>query len=175
MRRVFSACATGLLLFLVGASHVQAQPALADENRPGIRSIGAIVGAELDMSDNFFLFGLDARMRAFRGLEGEPRFTYHPLNGGHYIQIDANALKNLELARQTRFRPLIGMGPSIRIETPYVGDRDTRFGWNLIWGTRITMNREKGYEPFIIGQYTILHDHNDPFSIVFGASFRLGD
>lgn len=175
MKRVFSVCAIGLLLLLAGVSHAQAQPALADEDRPGIRSVGAIVGAELDMSDNFFLFGLDARMRAFRGLEGEPRFTYHPLNGGHYLQFDANALKNLNLARPGRVRPLLGMGASVRIETPYVGDRDTRFGWNLIWGARIAMNREKGYEPFIIGQYTILHGHKDPFSIVFGASFRLGD
>lgn len=174
MRQASSVCAFALLLLLAGVSPAQAQPAIADENRPGISSIGAIVGAELDMADNFFLFGLDARMRAFRGLEAEPRFTYHPLNGGHYLQFDANGLKNLELARPGRFRPLLGMGASIRIETPYVGDTETRIGWNLIWGTRIAMNREKGYEPFIIGQYTILHDHKDPFSLVFGASFRLG-
>ncbi len=126
------------------------------------------------MSDNFFLFGLDARMRSVRGLEAEPRFTYHPLNGGHYLQFDVNGLKNLDLARPGRFRPLLGMGASIRIESPYAGDSETRIGWNLIWGTRIAMNREKGYEPFIIGQYTILHDHKDPFSLVLGASFRLG-
>ena len=175
MRQAFTVCALASILLVASSVSAQAQPALSDEDRPGISSIGAIVGTELDMSDNFFLFGLDARMRAFRGLEGEPRFTFHPLNGGHYLQFDANALKNLDLARPGRFRPLLGMGAAIRIETPYVGDTETRIGWNLIWGTRIAMNREKGYEPFIIGQYTILHDHKDPFSLVFGASFRLGE
>jgi hypothetical protein len=174
MRQLFSVCAIAVVLLAGGTRTAQAQPALADEDRPGISSIGAIVGAELDMADNFFLFGLDARMRGFRGLEAEPRFTFHPLNGGHYLQFDANALKNFELARPGRFRPLIGMGAAIRLETPYVGDSEAKIGWNLIWGTRIAMNREKGYEPFIIGQYTILHDHKDPFSLVFGASFRLG-
>jgi hypothetical protein len=177
MKGLLGVCAV-VLLTLGGAATASAQPALGDDTRTGVMAAGAMVGGELDTPDNFLLFGADARWPisrwlVARGTEFEPRFTYHPLNGGHIIQLDANLLKNIRLANPGRVRPLFGIGGAIRNETYEVVGGETKLGLNLIYGARMTMDSARGYEPFVIGQYTIIQDQFNAFSIVVGASFRL--
>ncbi|MGC4083006.1 MAG: hypothetical protein QM736_13080 [Vicinamibacterales bacterium] len=150
-----------------------AQQALSDDDRTGLMSAGALVGGQLDTSDNWLLFGADLRVQLAHALEFEPRFTYQPQNGAHTIQLDANVLKNFDLARPGRFRPFMGVGGLLRRDTPDQGSSETKLGLNLISGTRIALSSSRGYEPFIAGQYSIVPDYPNAFSIVVGASFRL--
>ena len=168
--RVYTLVAVTLLGLPLAAS---AQTALSDDDRAGLMSAGALVGAVLDTPDDWLVFGADARVQIDRNLELEPRFTYQPLSGGHVIQLDANVLKNIELARPGRFRPFFGVGGTLRSLSPDRGDGETKVGLNLISGTRIALSSSSGYEPFITAQYSIVRDQFNTFSLVVGASFRL--
>jgi hypothetical protein len=168
--RVYALVAATLLGLPLVAS---AQTALADDDRNGLISAGALVGAVLDTPDDWLLFGADARVQIDRGLEIEPRFTYQPLEGAHVIQLDANLLKNFELARPGRFRPFVGVGGTLTSFSPERGEGDTKVGINLISGTRIALSSSSGYEPFFTAQYSIVRDQFNSFSLVVGASFRL--
>ena len=172
MRRLLRVCVVALALVGLPLA-ASAQTALADGDRSGVISAGALVGAKMDTPDNWLIFGADARVQVVHGLEFEPRFTYQPLGGGHTIQLDANILKNLSLARPGRFRPFFGIGGTLQKVSRDSGNGDSALGLNLIGGTRIALSGSSGYEPFIIGQYSLLHDQFNPFSIVVGASFRL--
>lgn len=171
MRRLLRACALALVaLALPTLAH--AQTALADDDRAGLVSAGAMVGMQLDTPDNWLLFGADARVQIAHALEFEPRFTYQPQNGSHTIELDANVLKNFDLARPGRFRPFMGIGGTLQ---RFSGDTtsESKLGINLISGTRIALSSSRGYEPFIAGQYSILRDQTNSFSLVVGASFKL--
>jgi hypothetical protein len=172
MRRLLRVCAVAVAMLGVPLA-ATAQTALADEDRAGLISAGALVGAELDTSDNWLVFGADARVQIAHALEFEPRFTYQPLDDGHVIQLDANILKNFDLARPGRFRPFFGVGGTLRSISLDQGDGETKVGLNLISGTRIALSSSSGYEPFIVGQYSIVRDQLNSFSLVVGASFRL--
>lgn len=172
MRRLLRVCVVALALVGLPLA-ASAQTALADDDRSGLISAGALVGAEMDTPDNWLIFGADARVQIAHSLEFEPRFSYQPLGGGHTIQLDANVLKNIDLARPGRFRPFFGIGGTLQKVSPDGGKGDSTLGLNLIGGTRIALSGSSGYEPFIIGQYSILRDQLNPFSIVVGASFRL--
>ena len=125
--------------------------------------------------DSFFDGGqfLEANKAVAHALELEPRFTYQPLGGGNTVQLDANLLKNIDLARPGRFRPFFGVGGTLQKISPDAGPGDSKLGINLIGGTRIALSGSSGYEPFIIGQYSIIRDRFNSFSLVVGASFRL--
>ncbi len=168
--RVYALAAVTLFGLPLAAS---AQTALADDDRAGLISAGALAGATLDTPDDWLLFGADARVQIDRGLEIEPRFTYQPMEGAHVIQLDANVLKNFDLARPGRFRPFFGVGGTLRSYSPEFGDGETKVGINLISGTRIALSSSSGYEPFIAAQYSIVRDQLNTFSLVIGASFRL--
>jgi hypothetical protein len=168
--RVYTLVAVTLLGLPLAAS---AQTALSDDDRAGLMSAGALVGAVLDTPDDWLVFGADARLQIDRNLEIEPRFTYQPLSGGHVIQLDANVLKNIELARPGRFRPFFGVGGTLRSFSPDRGEGETKVGLNLVSGTRIALSSSSGYEPFITAQYSIVRDQFNTFSLVVGASFRL--
>lgn len=172
MRRLLRVCVVALALVGLPLA-ASAQTALADDDRSGLISAGALVGAQMDTPDNWLIFGADARVQIAHALEFEPRFTYQPLGGGHIIQLDANVLKNLDLARPGRFRPFFGIGGTLQKLSPDAGNGDSKLGINLIGGTRIALTGSSGYEPFIIGQYSLIRDESNPFSIVVGASFRL--
>jgi hypothetical protein len=150
-----------------------AQTALADDDRAGLISVGAMIGAEMDTPDNWLVFGADARAQIAHSLELEPRFTYQPMDNAHWVQLDVNVLKNFDLARPGRFRPFFGVGGTLRSFSPEFGDSDTKVGLNLISGTRIALSSSSGYEPFIIGEYSIVNDQINAFAITVGASFRL--
>jgi hypothetical protein len=167
---VYTLVAVTLLGLPLAAS---AQTALSDDDRAGLMSAGALVGAVLDTPDDWLVFGADARLQIDRNLEIEPRFTYQPLSGGHVIQLDANVLKNIELARPGRFRPFFGVGGTLRSFSPDRGEGETKVGLNLVSGTRIALSSSSGYEPFITAQYSIVRDQFNTFSLVVGASFRL--
>ena len=174
MRRLLQACALAMVLLGI-PTLAHAQTALADDDRAGLVSVGAMVGAQLDTPDNWLLFGADARVQIAHALEFEPRFTYQPQNGAHTIQLDANVLKNFDLAHPGRFRPFMGVGGTLRNYSPSQGNGDTKLGINLVSGTRIALSSSRGYEPFIMGQYSIVRDQLNSFSVVVGASFRLRD
>lgn len=172
MRRLLRVCAvfTAVLAAPLGAS---AQTALSDDDRAGVMSVGAMVGAELDTPEDWLLFGADARIQIAHALEFSPRFTYHPLDAGRITQLDLNVLRNIDLARPGRLRPFVGIGGALRTFSPEFGDSDTKPGLNLITGTRFAMSSGAGYEPFFTAQYTIVQDQINAFSLVVGASFRL--
>jgi len=172
MRRLVRVCAIAAVV-LAAPLAASAQTALADSDRAGLISAGAYVGMEMDQPDDWLIFGADARVQVAHSLELEPRFMYRPLDDGHIIQFDANVLKNFDLARPGRFRPFFGIGGTIRSDSPETGEGQTDVGLNLISGTRIALSSSSGYEPFIIGQYSIVHDQTNAFSLVVGASFRL--
>ncbi|MGE3955218.1 MAG: hypothetical protein AB7H96_00755 [Vicinamibacterales bacterium] len=172
MRRLLQVCALALVA-LATPWTASAQQALADDDRAGLVSAGAMVGAQLDTDDNWLLFGGDLRVQVAHALEFQPRFTYQPEDGGHTIQMDANILRNFDLARPGRFRPFMGIGGTLRKVSPDVGTGETKLGLNLVSGARVALSSSRGYEPFIIGQYTIIPDYFNSFSIVVGASFRL--
>lgn len=172
MGRLLRVCAVAVALVGLPLA-ASAQTALADDDRSGLISAGALVGAQMDTPDDWLLFGADARVQIAHALEFEPRFTYQPLGGGHVIQLDVNVLKNLDLARPGRFRPFFGIGGTLQTVSPDVGDSDSNVGLNLIGGTRIALSGSSGYEPFIVAQYSLIRDQFNPFSIVVGASFRL--
>ncbi|MFN7914528.1 MAG: hypothetical protein U0Q55_04255 [Vicinamibacterales bacterium] len=172
MRRLLQACALAMVLLGI-PTLAHAQTALADDDRAGLVSAGAMVGAQLDTPDNWLLFGADARVQIAHALEFEPRFTYQPQNGAHTMQIDANVLKNFDLARPGRFRPFMGVGGTLQKFSADQGAGDTVVGINLVAGSRIALSSSRGYEPFIIGQYSVVRDQPNSFSMVVGASFRL--
>lgn len=151
-----------------------AQSAFADDDRMGLTSVGVLGGAELDTPDNWLLFGADLRLQVAHGTEIEPRFTYQPGNGGHTMQFDANLLKNIDLAHPGRFRPFFGIGGTMRKFAVDNLPGETKLGLNLVSGTRIALSSGSGYEPFIVGQYSIVRNIPNSFSIVVGASFALG-
>lgn len=172
MRQLVRVCA--LALAVIGAPMaVSAQTAMADNDQPGLISAGVFAGAELDTADNWLLFGADARVQVAPGLELQPRFTYQPLGDGHLIQLDANVLKNLDLAQPGRFRPFFGIGGTLTSYSGAAGAGTTKVGLNLVAGTRIAMSSSSGYEPFIMSQYSIVRNQGNSFTIAVGASFRL--
>ena len=172
MRQLVRVCA--LAVVVIGAPMVAAaQTAMADDDRAGLISAGVFAGAELDTSDNWLLFGADARVQVSHGLELEPRITYQPLGIGHLIQLDANVLKNLDLARPGRLRPFAGIGGTLTSYSFAARAGTTKVGLNLVAGTRIALSSGSGYEPFIMSQYSIVRNQLNAFSIVVGASFRL--
>ena len=172
MRRLLRVCAVAMLA-LGAPLAASAQTALADDDRPGLVAVGAMIGAELDTPDDWLLFGADGRVRMQRGFEISPRFTYRPLDDGRLTQFDVNLLRNVDLARPGRLRPYFGVGGALRTFSPERGDGDTSVGLNLITGTRFAMRSGAGYEPFFTAQYTIVQDQLNAFSLVVGASFRL--
>ena len=172
MRQLVRVCA--LAMVVIGVPMVaSAQTALGDDERAGLISAGVFLGAELDTQNNWLLFGADARVQVSPGFELEPRVTFQPLGSGHLIQLDVNVLKNLDLARPGRFRPFFGIGGTLTSYSFAAGAGATRVGLNLVSGTRIALSSGSGYEPFIMGQYSIVRNQLNAFSIVVGASFRL--
>ena len=173
MRRLLQMCAAALLMLGTPLA-ASAQTAFADDDRSGLTSVGALGGVQLDASDNWLLLGADARLGISHGFEVEPRFTYQPLDGGHVAQFDANLLKNIELAHPGRLRPFFGVGGTLRQIGLDGGNGDTKLGINLVSGTRIALSASSGYEPFVAGQYTIVRNQLNSFSVVVGASFAFG-
>ena len=172
MRQLVRVCAVAVVV--IGAPMAaSAQTAMADDNRAGLISAGVFAGAELDTADNWLLFGADARVQVSPGLELQPRITYQPLGSGHLLQLDANVLKNLDLARPGRVRPFFGIGGTLTSYSFAKGAGETKVGLNLVTGARIAMSSSSGYEPFIMSQYSIVRNQLNAFSIVAGASFRL--
>ncbi|MGE0449958.1 MAG: hypothetical protein AB7Q29_10295 [Vicinamibacterales bacterium] len=172
MRRILRACV--MTLIVAGAPlAASAQTAIADEVRPGVMSAGAFVGGELDNADNWLTFGADVRVQMARGLELNPRFTFRPLDNGSIREIDANVLKNLELAQPGRIRPFAGIGGAVRTVSPEGFPSETKVGLNLVSGARIAMSSGAGYEPFFQAQYTIVQNQLNTFAFVVGASFKL--
>ena len=86
-----------------------------------------------------------------------------------------HAVRGIDLAHPGRFRPFMGVGGTLRNYSPSQGNGDTKLGINLVSGTRIALSSSRGYEPFIMGQYSIVRDQLNSFSVVVGASFRLRD
>lgn len=172
MRRLLRACALALVALAV-PTLAHAQTAIADDDRAGLMSAGAMVGMQLDTPDNWLLFGADLRVQIAHALEFEPRFTYQPQNGSHTIELDANVLKNFDLARPGRFRPFMGIGGTLQRFSADQGTGESKLGINLISGTRIALSSSRGYEPFIVGQYSVVRDRANSFSLVVGASFKL--
>jgi hypothetical protein len=159
-----------LLLSLLALSPLSA---FAQDGGVKFYSVGAHFGGELDHDDSWIVIGLDSRiLLGFKDLELNPRFTFRPFNGGSDSQIDINVLQNYVLANPGRFRPFVGAGLAIRHTALDAGDAgDTRGGLNLLSGTRLAMNNGAHYEPFVQGQYTIINDAPNPFTIVVGVSF----
>lgn len=172
MRRLLRVCA--LALAVLGAPlAASAQTAFSDDDRAGVMSVGAMVGREYDIADKWLTFGADARVQIAHALELSPKFVYRPLAAGHVIQMDANLLKNFDLARPGRIRPLMGIGGALRLFSPDRGDSDTTFGLNLVSGFRFAMSAGTGYEPFVTAQYTLFRNQPNIFSAVAGVSFRV--
>jgi hypothetical protein len=169
--RLFMLAALALLVPMTAHAQVVAQ---ADDPRSGFRSAGAYVGGELDAPDDWLVFGGDARVAIedWR-VELSPRFTYRPISDGSIFQIDANVLKNYDLARPGRLRPYVGVGGALRRLSLDGGFSDTNVGLNLVSGVRFAMSQGSGYEPFLNAQYTIIHGVPNVFSVVVGASFSL--
>jgi opacity protein-like surface antigen len=144
-----------------------------DEAR--FHSVGAHFGGELDDNDDsWIVLGLDARViLGFRDLEVNPRFTFRPFNGGSASQIDVNILQNYVLANPGRFRPFVGAGGAIRHTAFDASDGETNVGLNLLSGTRLVLSHDAQYEPFALGQYTIINDERNAFTIIIGVSFNL--
>jgi len=143
------------------------------QGRTELHSIGAHFGGELDSDDSWITVGLDARViLGFRDLELNPRFTFRPFNGGSASQIDFNILQNYVLANPGRFRPYVGAGGAVRHTGFDAGGSMTKVGLNLLSGTRLAMGNN-AYEPFVQGQYTVVNDEPNPFTIVVGVSFNV--
>lgn len=174
MRRMLRACVMATIL--TGVPLVaSAQTAIADEDRPGITAAGAFVGAELDNADDWLTFGADLRVAMAKAMELNPRFTYRPTEFGSVLQIDANFLKNIELAQPGRIRPFAGIGGALRRWSPDAPGAlsETKVGLNLVSGARIAMSAGSGYEPFFMTQYTVIQNQLNTFTVLVGASFRL--
>jgi hypothetical protein len=148
-------------------------PAFA-QNRTEFHSVGAHFGGELDNDDGSLVVGLDSRViLGFRDLELNPRFTFRPFNGGSASQIDVNILQNYVLANPGMFRPFVGAGGAIRHTAFDAADGSTKVGLNLLSGTRLALSNRSQYEPFVQGQYTIINDDRNDFTLVVGVSFNL--
>jgi len=173
MKRLLQVCAVTALV-LGAPLAASAQTAFADEDKLGLLSAGALAGAELDTSNNWLLFGADARIAVAHGLEIEPRFTYQPLPNAHIMQIDANVLKNLDLASPGHVRPFFGVGGTLRSLSVSQGAGDTKVGLNIVSGARFPLSSGAGYEPFLMTQYSIVRGQANSYSVVVGASFHLG-
>ena len=131
------------------------------------------VGAQLDSPDDWFFLGGDARIRVpGRLIEINPRLAFQPFEGGSSLQIDVNALVELELAVPNKFRPYVGAGGAL-LRTSFDGDSDTAVGLNLAGGVRLDMEGRTKIEPFAHVQYTIVRDRLNPFTIAVGVSIPL--
>lgn len=171
LTRLFALAALALLVPMTAHAQSVAQ---ADDPRSGLRSAGAYVGGELDTPDDWLIFGGDARLAiADWRIELSPRFTYRPIADGSIFQIDANVLKNYDLARPGHLRPYIGVGGALRRLSVDSGFSDTSVGLNLVSGVRWAMSQGSGYEPFLHAQYTIINNEQNVFALVVGASFSL--
>ena len=62
MRRLLRVCAVALALLGLPLA-ASAQTALADDDRSGLISAGALVGMQMDTADNLRLFGAAARVQ----------------------------------------------------------------------------------------------------------------
>ena len=137
-------------------------------------SVGAHFGGQLDTDDSSAVMGLDTRVvLGFKDLEFNPRFTFRPTNDGSSSQIDINILQNYVLASPGLFRPFVGAGAAIHHTSFDAADGSTKVGLNLLSGTRLAMGNGARYEPFVQGQYTIINDAADAFTIVIGVSFNV--
>jgi len=137
-------------------------------------SVGVHFGGQLDTTDGSAVMGLDTRVvLGYKDLEFNPRFTFRPINDGSSSQVDLNILQNYVLANPGLFLPFVGAGAAIHHTSYDAADGNTKVGLNLLSGTRIVMSNGARYEPFVQGQYTILSDAPNPFTIVVGVSFNL--
>jgi opacity protein-like surface antigen len=151
----------------------------AQEENAGFHSVGAYVGSEFDNERDWLVLGLDTRIPiGVKHIEINPRYTFHPFDGGSITQFDVNFLHNYVLADQGRFHPYVGIGAGIwHIGFDDVGgvspDGDTKFGINLVTGTRLAMTPGARYEPFVNAQYTVMNDQINSFTLVVGVSFLI--
>jgi hypothetical protein len=150
-----------------------------DDENAGFHSVGAYVGAEFDNEKDWLLLGLDTRISlGTKHMEINPRYTFHPFDGGSITQFDVNFLHNYVLADQGRFHPFVGIGAGIWHQGfDAIGtvqpEGETKVGLNLVTGTRLAMTPGARYEPFIHAQYSIINDLQNSFTMVVGVSFLI--
>jgi hypothetical protein len=173
MRRLLQVCVAALMLAAVPMA-ASAQTAIADDDRSGLLGVGAMGGMVMDSPGNWLLFGADARWGLGSGIELQPRITYQPLDQAHVIQLDANVIADIALANPGKVRPFFGGGGALRMLSVDKGTGDTSVGLNVVTGIRFPLSSSAGYEPFVIGQYTIIHGQANVYSAVVGATFRIG-
>jgi len=136
--------------------------------------VGGYIGGELDNSEDWFLIGGHAVM-SFEGtpFKINPRFTYHPFDGGKVVQVDVNVVRDYDLATPGRFRPYVGVGGAF-MRTSFDGfESDSAVGLNLLSGVRLKMEGDSRFEPFLHAQYTIVRDQFNSFTITIGANFSV--
>lgn len=167
MRRVVPYLSAVFCLLLVPSVSTAQSPATA----PAV-AVAPYVGAVLDTSEDWLLFGGEARVK-FDGFayDVNPRVTFNPYDGGSMMQIDVNVLHNYALAGESRFKPYVGIGGAFNRST-FDDFSDSAVGLNLVSGARLA-SPESRFEPFVNAQYTIIRGQGNPFTLVVGASFTL--
>jgi hypothetical protein len=175
------AISTALMLCLPGIAQAQITTRLLEATQaaqpaPGSDApikVGGFLGAQMDTSDDWFLLGGEVRLRIQnQPFEINPRLSFQPFEGGHTVQIDINVTRELELANQGRFRPVVGLGGAI-VHSSFGDDSDNSLGLNLIGGVRMSLDANPRFEPYVQLQYTFLHDQRDRFTLSGGVTFAL--
>lgn len=139
-------------------------------------SLGAFVGREFDTQDDWILFGAQARIGLPRSsVAVNPRFGYHPFDGGSIIQLDLNAIYDFELAKPGTIRPYLGGGVGIIRQSIDIGtasESETKLGANFVTGLRLMLAGSK-LSPFLHTQYTAAKNLANSYTLSVGVDYRL--
>jgi hypothetical protein len=145
---------------------------LAGQTKVGL---GAFVGREFDLSDDWVIFGAQGLIGPPRSaLVLNPRFTYHPFDGGSLVQLDLNALYELELARPGILRPYLGLGVGVvreSFDTPTGSESETKPAGNLIAGLRLAFRNNANLSPFLHTQYSAINDFANSYTLSVGINY----
>lgn len=137
--------------------------------------VGAHAGGEFDNSEDWLVFGVDAWIPLnVAPVTVQPRFTYHPFEGGSIIQVDANVLLEPALANPGMFSPYIGVGPSIRrLTLDFEGaDDETKLTFNFVTGARVNIEGSP-IQPFVHTQYTFAKEMVNSYTLSFGVAIAI--
>lgn len=167
MRR--AAVLLGGLLGGLALGTVVAAPAGAQQ-----LSVGGFIGQLYDTEEDWLLFGGEIRwvIKEDKPFTFQPRAWINPYEGGSLIQVDANVL--YEPAQTGKIRLYGGAGAAfLRATYGEDIDSDTKVGLNLIAGIELVLNEESKLRPFLHGQYTIVNDFGNNYTLSAGVAFRL--
>ncbi len=161
---------------IVFASVVLAAASLLPRAATAQIRVGAGLGYEFDLKQDWLHIGVEARMDVPNSKwEFNPRLLYNPGQNDKVIQADVNLLYKLDVVDMKNVVPYAGAGVLVQRYSfdggPTNSGSETKVGINLIAGARMVTTGP--ISPFATIAYSVIRDQGNNMVLFVGAHYAL--